>query len=44
MPAHTVKRSILAQSATNKERLGTAVKDIQFGKYEAHGLLNLFII
>lgn len=30
----------LAQSATNKERLDKAVKDIQSGKYEAHGLLN----
>jgi predicted transcriptional regulator len=30
----------LAQSATNKERLNRAVKDIQSGKYEAHELLN----
>uniref|UniRef100_UPI004056D550 hypothetical protein n=1 Tax=Candidatus Electronema sp. TaxID=2698783 RepID=UPI004056D550 len=30
----------LARSAMNKERLDTAVKDIQSGKYEAHGLLN----
>jgi predicted transcriptional regulator len=30
----------LAKSATNKERLDKAVKDIQSSKYEAHGLLN----
>lgn len=31
----------LAQSAINKERLDKAVKDIQSGKYEAHGLFNI---
>ncbi len=30
----------LAKSAINKERLDKAVKDIQSGKHEAHGLLN----